>query len=180
MKTLILTAQRREEVAGMLRSEISGNDQTWHLSSARTKNGKAHQIPLTDAMLRVIGSIPKSESRDGFVFTTTGKTSISGFAKAKSRLDKLVLERARREAQDRGDDPEHVTIDLWRMHDLRRTAATGMARLGHPIHVVEAILNHRSGAISGVAAVYNRYSYADEKRKALEDWAEHVSRVAAS
>ena len=68
-------------------------------------------------------------------------------------------------------------VPNWRLHDLRRTAASGMARLGQPIHVVEAVLNHRDGAISGVAAIYNRYSYADEKRRALEAWAAAIERL---
>ena len=67
-----------------------------------------------------------------------------------------------------------MQIPPWRIHDLRRTAATGMARIGQPIHVVEAVLNHKSGAISGVAAVYNRYSYLEEKRKALNDWSQFL------
>ena len=68
-------------------------------------------------------------------------------------------------------------VPNWRLHDLRRTAASGMARLGQPVHVVESVLNHRDGAISGVAAIYNRYSYADEKRHALEAWARAIERL---
>jgi integrase len=94
-----------------------------------------------------------------YVFTTTGNTSISGFSRAKRRVYAAV-----------------ATTD-WRTHDLRRTAASGMARLGVPPHVVEKVLNHKSGIISGVAAVYNRYGYEKEKREALERWADHLTRL---
>src|SRR3546814_18600605 len=72
-----------------------------------------------------------------------------------------------------------ATVPRWTIHDLRRTAASGMARLGQPVHVVEAALNHKSGTIKGVAAVYNRYSYADEKRTALEAWANFLDDLLA-
>jgi integrase len=86
---------------------------------------------------------------------------LSGFSRAKRQLDTLS------------------GVDGWRLHDLRRCAASGLARLQTPPHVIEAVLNHRSGTISGVAAVYNRYSYLDEKRLALEAWAQHVQGLAA-
>jgi integrase len=72
-----------------------------------------------------------------------------------------------------------ASIPEWRLHDLRRTAASGMARLGQPVHVVEAVLNHKSGTIRGVAAVYNRYSYFAEKREALEKWADLLATMTA-
>ena len=87
------------------------------------------------------------------IFTTNGETPISGFSKAKKRCDELS------------------GVREWRLHDLRRTAASGMARLGIVPHVVEKVLNHASGTISGVAAVYNRHGYTEEKRAALTAWA---------
>ena len=93
------------------------------------------------------------------MFSTNGRTPVSGFTKAKRRTDDLS------------------GVNDWRMHDLRRTAASGMARLGVPPHVVEKILNHSSGTISGVAAVYNRYGYEGEKRDALEQWSVKVGKV---
>src|SRR3546814_17754150 len=72
-----------------------------------------------------------------------------------------------------------ATVPRWTIHDLRRTAASGMARLGQPVHVVAAALNHKSGPIKGVAAVYNRYSYADEKRTALAEWAHFLDELLA-
>jgi len=76
--------------------------------------------------------------------------------------------------QEAGEDGAAATVAPWCLHDMRRTAASGMARMGTPVHVIEAVLNHRSGAISGVAAIYNRHSYLPEKRHAVEAWASHV------
>src|SRR5215210_4859845 len=85
-----------------------------------------------------------------------------------------MLAIAREEAAAHGENADEIKLEPWRLHDLRRTAASGMARLGVPVHVIEAVLNHRSGQISGVAAVYNRHSYLPEKRRALQAWANHV------
>lgn len=174
VQVLILTAQRRDEVARMTRPEI-GRD-LWTIPGSRTKNGIAQDVPIAPAVRKVLDAVPAIAGKAGYVFTTSGEAAISGFAKGKSRLDGEMLAIARKEATERGDDPEAVTIEPWRLHDLRRTAATGMAKGGVSVHVIEAVLNHVSGQISGVAAVYNRHRYSDEKRAALEDWAGHVER----
>ena len=175
VKLLLLTGQRRSEVAGMCDAEI-GKD-IWHIPGARTKNGVAHAVPLVTLARQVIGTVPRIKDSD-LVLTTTGKTPISGWSKSKAAIDRAMLELAKKEVKERGQDPLKVVITPWRLHDLRRTAASGMARLGHPVHVVEALLNHRSGTVSGVAAVYNRYDYAPEKRQAAEAWAAHVATLA--
>ena len=90
-----------------------------------------------------------------------------------------MLEEIRKLAEERGDDPETVTLPAWRLHDLRRTAASGMARLGVAVHVVEKILNHTSGSISGVAAIYNRHAYANEMRAAAQAWANYLDGLTA-
>ena len=100
-------------------------------------------------------SLPRFVGSD-LVFTTTGTTPISGFGRLKDRLDGAL------------------GVSDWRFHDLRRTAVSGMARIGVGPHVIEKVLNHQSGVISGVAAVYNRHGYEVEKREAMERWAEHV------
>jgi hypothetical protein len=99
-----------------------------------------------------------------FVFTTTGRTPISGFGRFKQRLDVFV----------------GLDADDWRFHDLRRTTATNMAIMGVQPHIIEAVLNHKTGIVSGVAAVYNRYAYVDEKREALERWANRVEELTAT
>src|SRR4051812_8812744 len=95
--------------------------------------------------------------------------SVKGWPNNKKEIVGLL-----NEWPETGDNPEGVAIEPWRLHDLRRTAASGMARLGIPVHVIEAVLNHRSGQVSGVAAIYNRHRYLPEKRRALKVWAEHI------
>nr|CAD6417575.1 site-specific integrase [Rhizobium sp. Q54] len=179
VKLLLLTAQRRNEVANAERNEfqLSGNDQIWTIPKPRTKNGKEHYVPLPAAVLAVIESVPqvKTDAKKKYLLTTTGETPISGFSKGKQAIDTEMLAIARQEAVERGEDPDAVKIEPWTLHDLRRTAASGMARLGVPVHVVEAVLNHQSGTIKGVARVYNRYEYAEEKREALASWAGYVT-----
>lgn len=160
---LMLTGQRRGEVAAMRWSEINFDDATWTLPAQRSKNGRLHIVPLTDVMVKILKSLPRFIGSD-FVFTTTGITPISGFGRLKERLDDALP-----------DDTED-----WRFHDFRRTASTGMAKLGVLPHVIDAVTNHKSGVVSGVAATYNRYSYLEEKRGALARWGETVSVLAKS
>jgi len=160
IQLLILTGQRRDEVAEMRWAEIDFEERTWTLPRERVKNDQAHTVPLSDSAIDILKSLPKVEGRAGLVFTTNGVTPVSGFSRAKDRLDALMGE------------TQH-----WTLHDLRRTFSTGAAELGVPIHVTEAILNHKSGTIKGVAAVYNRYSYHAEKRAALDAWGRYVDGV---
>ena len=153
-RLLLLTGCRLNEVAGMGRSELSNG--TWTIPGARTKNGRTHVVPLSPEMQGILDAAIRV-SDCPFVFTWTGKTAVSGWSKSKKRLDAAM-----------GD------IAPWRLHDLRRTCATGMAEIGIAPHIVEACLNHISGARAGVAGVYNRAAYAAEKKSALERWADHV------
>lgn len=166
-QTLLLTGQRLGEVVGMTDAEINGDE--WHLPAARTKNGRAHVVPLSPAAQDVLRAMERIEGRAGLYHTTTGETPLSGFNRGRDRIAKRMEEIA---ATERGGS---ITIPRWTFHDLRRTAATGMARLGQPVAVVEAVLNHVSGAVSGVAGVYNRHAYSDEKRIALEAWSRFVA-----
>ena len=109
------------------------------------------------------------------MFTTTGMTAVSGFSKAKRRLDTAMLKAKRAELGTHKGD----AIAGWTLHDLRRTAATGMARMNIPPHVVDKILNHVTGTIHGVAAIYNRFAYLDERRAALEAWGRYVGNIVA-
>jgi integrase len=178
-KLLLVTLQRLSEVAEMTDAEIQLDDRLWEIPKERAKNNRANEVPLSDAAMEAIEGIPRIESARGLLFTTTGGSPVSGFSRAKRNLDRAMLDVARQEAAEGGDDPNKVEIPNWRFHDLRRTGTSGMARLGQPPHVAEAILNHRSGTISGVAAVYNRYDYGDEKRAALEAWGRHVKMIAS-
>ena len=109
------------------------------------------------------------------MFTVTGDTPASGYSRAKIRLDAEILKIRRAVAIERGDNPNDLTpIPSWTLHDLRRTGASGMARLGIQLPVIEKILNHTSGTFRGVVGVYQRHSFADEKRAALDAWASFV------
>jgi integrase len=158
-RLMLLTGQRRGEVTGMKWSQIDLSRALWTIPAEMAKNGRAHEVPLSPPALDIIKTLPRFVGSD-YVFTTTGVTPISGFGRSKDRLDLAM-----------------GTSDWW-THDLRRTAASGMARIGVAPHVIEKVLNHVSGQISGVAAVYNRHGYQAEKRDALERWAEEIARVA--
>lgn len=169
-KVLLLTGQRLNEAAQMTDSEIRGK--VWHLSTDRTKNARAHDVPLSDAVQAVLNAVPRVADEKGvvrFIFSTTATTPVSGFHKGRQHLADKMGEIA---AKERG---QHVEIPHWTFHDLRRTAATGMARLGIAVRVTEAVLNHVSGTGGGIVAVYQRHDYADEKRAALDAWARMVT-----
>ena len=153
---LLLTGQRRDEVGGMRRSELDLEKRKWTVPGERTKNGKVHSVHLSDLAIEIIERLPQIGDSD-LLFTTNETTPVSGFSKAKDRLDTLM-----------GDPPE------WILHDLRRTATSGMARLGIAPHVVDKILNHTAGTIRGVAATYQRYQFEPERKAALEAWARFV------
>jgi integrase len=123
---------------------------------------------LSVAAQTILSALPRIAGSD-FVFSTTGVSPISGYSNAKERLDRIVTEVAQEEAHSRS--ATLAAVGAWRVHDLRRTVASSMASAGTSPHVIEAILNHRNGIVSGVAAVYNRYDYGNEKRAALEAWA---------
>ncbi|MDE3811591.1 integrase arm-type DNA-binding domain-containing protein [Sinorhizobium meliloti] len=159
VKLLILTAQRRNEVAHAVRSEfqLGGNNQLWTIPPERSKNGREHLVPLNSVVLEVISGI--AGVGETYLLSTTGETPISGFSKAKKAIDAEMLALAQKHAVASGLNPNDVNLEGWTLHDLRRTAASGMARLGVPVHVIEAVLNHQSGTIKGVAKIYNRYEY---------------------
>jgi integrase len=167
-QTLLLTAQRRDEVTGMRWSELDLGKAEWIIPASRAKNRKEHVVDLSPAAIALI----ESRSREHeFVFTTTGSTATSGHGHAKALLD-LHIETLR--LARRAKTP---ALAPWRIHDLRRTAATGMAALGHAPHVIEAVLNHASGSRGGLVAVYQHYQYRAERKAALQDWGAHVSAI---
>jgi integrase len=183
-RLLILTGQRRAEAAGLAWTEVDLDRSLWKLPAVRSKNNREHVIPLPPAAVAILRGLPKVQiaaTIDGvekmvdspFVLTTTGKTPISGFSKAKRHLDKAITEVAREEAKKRGGDA--VEVAPWRIHDLRRTMASGMARLGVAVAVTEKVLNHVSGTFAGIVGVYQRHDFLAEKRRALNLWADHVA-----
>ena len=159
IKLLLLTGCRRDEVVAMRRSELSDGGKTWTIPGHRTKNHLTHIVPLPPLARDILAGV---EPVGDLMFSTTGRTPVAGFSKLKHRLD------------------DKMQVPPWRLHDLRRTCATGMAEIGIAPHVVEACLNHVSGAKAGVAGTYNRAAYAQEKKAALERWADHVSGLVTS
>ena len=167
-------------------AEIDFDQSHWLIPGKKVKNNLSHLVPLSDAALAILESLPRIS--DGLIFTTTGKTPVSGFSRAKRRLDKEMVKahrgaldlpheenEYRRAVGDSKEKPLPVEIPPWTLHDLRRTAATGMAGLNITPHVVDKVLNHVCGEIRGVAAVYNRFEYLDERRAALQAWGRYVT-----
>ncbi|MCB4805168.1 integrase [Methylobacterium brachiatum] len=157
VRLLVLTGQRRDEVAGMLWSEVDIDAALWRLPPERTKNGRPHAVPLSPAALAILEGMPRVAERDHAF--GSGDGPYQGFSKAKARLDKVVK------------------IAPWRLHDLRRTTGTGLGEIGILPHVIEHVLNHVSGYRAGVAGIYQRHNYATEMREALIRWAEHVAQI---
>jgi integrase len=167
VKLLTLTAQRRSEVVEMRWSELDLDKATWALPGERTKNGRAHEVPLTATAVEILRGLPRMPGL--FVFSTTGRTAVSAFTQAKRKLNRAVLD-----VSVKATPGEVEPMPHWTFHDLRRTATTGMARLSIHPHVADAVLNHKTGSIQGVAAIYNRHAYLDERRRALETWEAHI------
>jgi integrase len=157
VRLLILTAARRSEVGGMRWSELddAGN---WTIPAARSKNARAHTLPLPEAAARIIASVPQMAERDQ-LFGERAQRGFVSWEKFKRLLD------------------ERCGVTDWTIHDLRRTAATGMATIGVQPHIIEQILNHQSGHKRGVAGIYNRSSYDREVRAALALWADHIRSI---
>jgi integrase len=169
VRLLILTGQRREEVGAMRWSELdlTPGKALWRLPASRTKNNLPHDVPLSEAAVAILQDAPRrevpgtagAEERD--LIFGEGKGAFQGWSNAKSSLD------------------ARIRIAPWRLHDLRRTMVTGISELGIPPHIVEAVVNHVTGPSKmGVAGIYNRATYANEKRDALIRWAEHVQKNA--
>ena len=156
-KLLLATGQRRQEVAGMRWDDIDG--ETWTLPASATKSKREHTVPLSGMALDLLEDTPRI-GESGLVFTTNDKTPISGFSKAKAKLDKLS------------------GVTDWRYHDCRATMATRLdAELHIPPHVIGALLNHDPKAYKGITAVYTRADDIDAKRSAMDAWASLLTRI---
>jgi integrase len=156
VELLALTGQRREEVARLQWAELDLAQRVWTLPKSRTKNAKAHVVHLSEQSMAVL---TRADRPSPYVFSQLGGNPFQEFSRAKRRLDELS------------------GVTRWRLHDLRRTCVSGMARLGVAPHVADKILNHQAGTISGVAAVYQRHDFLAERRAALDLWGAHVGRV---
>jgi integrase len=169
VKALLLTAQRRNEVAHMSRSEID-KDRIWTIPPDRYKTKRANHVPLSQAALALIKAQAKLGDCD-LVFPSRAETPYSGFAKSKAALDRAVLSATQKQAKT---DTKVERLPHWTLHDLRRTAKTLMARAGVRPDISERVLGH---VIAGVEGTYDRHHYADEKRDALEKLSMMIERV---
>ena len=175
-RLLLLTGCRRAEASGLSWSELDRQACTWSLPPARSKNGQAHIIPLNDLAIAEIDAHPLTQTeggeviwpKSGYVFTTTSDRPVSGYSRAKQRLDTEIEKKA------------EGVLEPWRLHDVRRTVATGLQKLGVRFEVTEAILNHISGARGGVAGVYQRHDWKDEKQSALDAWGRHLTSLSGN
>lgn len=170
VRMLILTGQRREEVAAMVWDEIASDLMAWTLPASRAKNGATHVVPLSAQAQDILRKAPRlanddkcgddggGDRRPALVFAGQ-RGSFNGFSKSKASLDK-----------DSG-------VTAWRLHDLRRTLATGLQKLGVRLEVTEAVLNHVSGSRAGIVGVYQRHEWKDEKTAALNAWAAHITAI---
>lgn len=159
LRLIVLTGQRRSEIAELERGWIDAEQRAVEIPAARYKTKRAHVFPLSAPALALVEALPKWNSGDCLFSTTGGKRPVSGFSKAKLRLDELIAKRGGQEGL--------VLMEPWTVHDIRRSVATHMARTGTPQEHIERVLGH---VVAGVAGTYNRYSYLDEKRAALEAW----------
>jgi integrase len=157
---LFLTGARKSEVADMRWSELDLAARVWLLPKSRSKNKREHQIPLSEAAARILEGLPRIGSAKGLVFTTTGETPVSGFSRAKATVDRTMMAPA-----------------PWTIHDIRRSVATNLQKLGVRLEVTEAILGHVSGSRAGIVGVYQRHDYATEKRAALDAWARRLDAI---
>jgi integrase len=159
VRALILTGQRREEVAGMTWGEIDAQLSTWTIPASRAKNGVAHLVPLSP-QVRAIVEAARPTNPDAAAVVFPGRHGpYNSFGNAKAALD------------------EASGVTDWRLHDIRRTMATGLQKLGVRLEVTESCLNHISGSRGGLISVYQKHDYAPEKRVALTAWGEHVAAI---
>jgi integrase len=164
VKLLMLSGQRVNEIAGLRWSEIGFDRGVISLPGSRTKNGRPHEVPMSPQVQTLLAALPRTEGRE-LVF---GKSNgpFSGFSRCKDALNARIAELSGGRA-----------LAQWVLHDLRRSAATGMAEIGIQPHVIEAVLNHVSGHKGGIAGIYNRAQYSAEKAQALARWDEHIESI---
>jgi integrase len=153
VQLLVLSGARREEITKLKWSEIHGDEIV--LEGARTKTGTPHHIPLSPLALKIISKLPRFMSGE---YLFGAEKPPAGWSQARNRIDRIAKIEPR-----------------WTIHDLRRTFATGLQRLGTPLQVTEACLGHTSGSRAGIIGVYQRHDYAPEKRQAVEAWGGRVA-----
>jgi integrase len=158
VRMLILTGQRREEVAAMTWGELSADLSTWTIPGSRAKNGLTHIVPLSQQAQAILEGRPRPDDNP-YAFPGPARGAFKSFGSAKTALDRAC------------------GVEGWVLHDLRRTVATNLQKLAVRLEVTEAVLNHVSGSRAGIVGIYQRHEWADEKRMALNAWGEHVAAI---
>ena len=159
VRLLLLTGCGRAEVFNARWGEIDAAEMLWRLPRERTKNATPHAVPLAPQAWAIVAAQPRFAGCD-FIFTNDGRRPVGGFSRLKYALDQ----------------PMHPARP-WVLHDVRRTAASGMQRLGTRVEVIEQVLNHRSGTFRGIVGVYQRHDYIDDRRIALQCWADFIEQL---
>jgi integrase len=182
VRLLLLTLQRRNEVARLPWAELKREESRWYMEGDRAKNEEDHLVHLNALAVSELDAL--GWKRRGLVFPSSkGTTPMTGFSKMKRRLDSLMLpilqDLADKRAQALGEDPEPVNLERWTLHDLRRSGTTALQALGFPVEVTEKVINHKSGEVSGIKKVYNLWAYEPEKRAALDAWGGYLQKLFA-
>jgi len=164
IRLMLLTGQRRGEVAGMRWDELDLDTGQWRLPGSRTKNGRPHIVPLSEPAVAILRGVRRGKGAV-LVFRISGDNPPSGFGKVKDRLHSVMTTEAKKAKRK---------VEPWTLHDVRRTVATGLQRLGVRLEVTEAVLNHVSGSRAGIVGVYQLHGWDKEKAEALKAWAAHV------
>jgi integrase len=165
LQLLTLTAQRLNEVARMRWEQVDVQAGLWTLPRTATKSKRIHDVPLSPAALDILKGLPRFTAGDYVFSTRSGALPINGFSKTKAALDAKIAESG-------------FTMQPWRLHDLRRTATTWLAKNGVEPHILSALLNHAPASTMGITAIYARTRYSEERREALEQWADYVVSLA--
>jgi integrase len=160
LRMLVLTGARRNEVSRMRWCELDDQRRMWILPRERAKNGIEHRVPLSRQAWEIIAAQPRFDGCP-YVFSANGRDPVIGWAKAKTRLSAKA----------------GIAEESWRLHDLRRSCATGLQRLNIPVPVIERALNHVSGVFRGVTGIYQVHTYESEIQVALQRWADHVEQL---
>jgi integrase len=164
LELMVLAGCRLREAADATWLEIDFDERLWRIPGSRTKNGKSLDLPLSDQAIAVLKRTPRIAGRSGYVFTLDGNRPIAGFSWYKQKLDRVCAK----------------PVAKWTLHDIRRVPASGMARLGVNLPVIEKCLNHASGSFAGIVGVYQKHSFADEMRDAFQRWGVHVEQLIAT
>lgn len=165
---LLLTGQRKSEVAEAKWREFDLAAKLWTVPPERFKSDATHIVPLADDVLTLLKTLPRWTTGDFLFSTTGGRKAVNGFSNAKKRLDRRMLRTLKADARLRGEDPRTVTLPPFVLHDLRRTMRTRLSSLRVPDAVAEMVIGHGR---KGLQRVYDQHKYLDEMREALDAWA---------